>query len=228
MPCRAEGRTALYDAILATSQEILKHSVSTKLLQHLLDDTKTRRFLLVVLTDGADVCSKHTLQETCEVLSQLKQAKELGLLKILFIGVQLEASAEAAMKRRTAAVGDCTSYVNVTSVEAIKRMVISALPLSPRPCWQFCVCGMFLVTCCGLLARARSLLHVQFHEIELSLGVGTQSATPQTSAKIDWNGLIGRHVRIVGHSKGLGNMYIGAIGVVQSQVRPELGSLLRA
>eukprot|EP00802_Teleaulax_amphioxeia_P009307 Tamp_09323.p1 GENE.Tamp_09323~~Tamp_09323.p1 ORF type:complete len:659 (+),score=106.53 Tamp_09323:107-1978(+) len=174
----ADGRTALYDAILATSQEILKASMGAKLLQHLLDDTKTRRFLLVVLTDGADVCSKHTLQDTCGMLAKLQQAKELGLLKILFIGVQLEASAEAAMKRLTSAAGDCASYENVTSVEAIKA---------------------------------------KFHEIELSLRVGTSSSTPQTSTTIDWDGLIGRHVRIVGHSKGLGGMYIGAIGVVQSQ-----------
>ena len=62
--------------------------MGAKLVQHLLDDTKTRRFLLVVLTDGADVCSKHTLQDTCGMLAKLQQAKELGLLKILFIGVR--------------------------------------------------------------------------------------------------------------------------------------------
>ena len=81
------------------------------------------------------------------------------------------------------------------------------------------MCGMFhVMTCCG---------YVQFHEIELSLRVGTSSSTPQTSTTIDWDGLIGRHVRIVGHSKGLGGMYIGAIGVVQSQVRLALRPRLR-
>ena len=164
MTGRTDGRTALYDAILATSQEILKHSVSLKLLQHLLDDKKARRFLLVVLTDGADVCSTHTLQQTCETLTKLQQgSKELGLLKILFIGVQLEASAESAMKSLTAAAGDCASYENVTSVDAIKQKVVAraAPTLPPCPCWQFCLrhCCIIVcvhVPCCDML-RSLSL-----------------------------------------------------------------------
>ena len=168
MPCRADGRTALYDAILATSQEILKASMGAKLLQHLLDDTKTRRFLLVVLTDGADVCSKHTLQDTCGMLAKLQQAKELGLLKILFIGVQLEASAEAAMKRLTSAAGDCASYENVTSVEAIKAKVVCAIP-SLVPMLEFlCVRHVPCYDMLRLRSVSRDRIILEGWDIELN------------------------------------------------------------
>ena len=171
---KAEGGTALYDAVLATSQEILKRSFMTKLLQGALGDQKTRRFVLVVLTDGADQHSKHKIEDTRKILTKVNREIPHEIdLKIHFIGVQLDTNAERALKSLKDAAGERATYERVESTDAIKR---------------------------------------KFHEIQLGIVAKTAQAT-----KVDWNGFMGRHVKIVGSSRGLGGMRLGAIGVVNSQ-----------
>lgn len=170
----ADGRTALYDAVLATSQDILKRSLTTKLLQAALSDEEKRRFVLVVLTDGADVCSKHNIRQTRDILSKLNSELGKEVLVIHFIGVKLDRDGEKAMKSLSDAAGDSATYEPVESTEAIKA---------------------------------------KFHEISLGLSLKVAKA----QSKIDWAGFLGRHVRIVKASRGMGKMHVGAVGVVSGQ-----------
>jgi len=158
------------------SQDILKHSLTTKLLQAALSDEEKRRFVLVVLTDGADVSSKHTIGQTRDILSKLNRELGKEVVLIHFIGVKLDADGERAMKSLSDAAGDSATYERVESTEAIKA---------------------------------------KFHEISLGLSL---KVAKKAQSKIDWEGgCMGRHVKIVKASRGMGQMHVGAVGVVCGQ-----------
>jgi len=105
------GGTAMRDSLIQGCQLMLK-------LNQTLKETGTDsawNFVHVVLTDGADCNSKNSLEEALKIMLIIGKLIEVKSLKIIFIGVGVEADAEKELKMLAAIGGENSEYYNVNS-----------------------------------------------------------------------------------------------------------------
>ena len=192
---RPTGSTKLYDTIITITKKILEIAVVAQIAGQLVSEDMGI-FRLLFLSDGEDTSSSASKQDVMQILQRISAAFGPEVMKITFIGVQVDSSTQRVLSELTSAAGPMATFHNARDM----RQVTEAFR-------QFTV-EFEMARLIGISTSGG--------------GGGSPGRTTRciTDNGSKWQGSViqkGSHVRCIGHSCGKGRVEIGDVGVVKGR-----------
>jgi len=184
---RPSGGTKFNDTLIAMAQAILPLAAAANVVGDAISED-LGVFRLVILTDGEDTTSKASKQDALRVVQQIAASFGPEVMKITFIGVQVNSTTRAVLEELTRAAGPMATFHDARDMNQVTQAF-----------QEF-----------TLELQTARIISVGASTPRSRLISDDDSEWPGLIQK-------GSHVRCIGQSRGAGRVDIGDVGVVKGR-----------